>query len=440
MIAALVLEPLELWWARRLRPEWRAAPLVALRQDRVQHATAEARREGITSGMSLSGARLRCEELRVTEVSEAELRAAWESVLRELYGLSPFLDGTRRGRLFLSISAAEARMVAEAYDARVGHAEGCEAAELAALSTRVGRCRVLPKGSERAFLARLPLRFLRGVGLSGHSLQRLGWLGLSNAGELASWRRGQLRAFLGEEADHLAPYLHGPRRQRLPLAQPPLALRKTMRFEEPLFEPGPLEAVLERLAEALEGELAGRAAARLTLAAEVGGVEMRSTRFAKKPLRSARDIALLAGLALADSGAAPVGVEALTLELPEPVRPAVQGRLWPARERREGAWEELLERFPGAAVEVEWLDPYAESADLAWRWRHPAGGDELAVGEELARQEAAQPVAAASVATECDGGLEAMEAKHEANSATRSGGYRERQAHAGELVLGRGQG
>ncbi|MEX2541011.1 MAG: hypothetical protein WD314_04355 [Trueperaceae bacterium] len=423
MIAALVLEPLELWWARRQRPEWRRSPLVTVRENRVCHATPEARREGIVPGMSLAGARLRSESLQVTEVSEAELQAAWESVLRELYGLSPFLDGSRRGRAFLSISAAEARMVAEAYDTRVGHAAGRETAELAALATRVGRCRVLPKGSEGAFLARLPLRFLRGVGLSPYSLERLRWLGLSGAGELAGWRRSQLRAFLGGEADELMSYLHGPWRERLPLAQPPEALRRSARFAEPLFEPGPLEAAVGRLAGALEEALAGRAAGRLSVAAEVGGVQLRATRFAKKPLRAARDITLLAGLALADTGAAPVGIEALTLELPEPVRLASQGRLWPASSRREAAWEELLERFPRAAVEVEWLDPHAESADLAWRWYRPAVGEERSDEQEYR----SLPGPAEGVTGEV---------KRETNSATRSGGGRKRQAAESELVVG----
>jgi hypothetical protein len=398
VIAALVLEPLELWWARRLRPEWRRAPLVAVRENRVRHATAEARREGIVPGMSLAGARLRSEALQVTEPSEAELQAAWESVLRDLYGLSPFLDGSRRGRAFLSISVAEARMVAEAYDARAGHANGCETAELAALAARIGHCRVLPRGSETAFLNRLPLRFLRGVGLSPYSLERLRWLGLAAAGELAGWRRGQLRGFLGGEAELLLPYLHGPWRERLRLARPP-------------------EVALGRLAGTVAEALAGRASGRLTLAAEVGGVELRATRFAKKPLRAARDIALLARLALADTGAAPVGIEALTLELPEPVRPSGQGRLWPARERREAAWEELLERFPRAAVEVEWLDPYAEAADLAWRWRHPAAEDE---------QPEPQP---ARVPSE--------EEERETVAPTSPGGAGERQAGTGELALGR---
>ncbi|HEX7005323.1 MAG TPA: hypothetical protein VF168_14155 [Trueperaceae bacterium] len=452
MIAALVLEPLELWWAQRNSPELRGLPLVTSEQNRVIHATPEARREGVVPGMALSGARLRCQALRVVEVSEAELQAAWESVLNELHGLSPFLDGSRRGRLLLRVSAAEARMVAESYRVRVGHATTCEIAELAALSARAGSCRVLPEGSETHFLAKLPLRFLKGVGLSGYSLQRLGWLGLTSAGELASWRPGQLRAFLGGEARLLGPYLHGPRRERLPLAQPPRALKRQIRFEEPVFEPGPLEAAVERLAGALEEALAGRASGRLTLSAEVTGVQMRATRFAKKPLRARREIALLAGLALADTGAAPVGIEALSLELPEPALVARQGSLWLARERREAAWEELLGRFPRAAVEVEWLDPYAESSDLAWRWRRPAVGEEHADEQERWQGEPTEqertergrwqdgPSERESdrnerALTRDPPGLDAKGVKREANPATGSGGRGEGQARTRELVL-----
>ena len=438
MIAALVLEPFELWWAQRLEPGLRGEALVSLQRNRVSHASPQARRQGITPGMPLSGARLKSEGLRVTEPSEAELQAAWQGVLREVYGLTPFLDGSRRGRVFLDVSLAEARMAAEAFGARAGFAAGREIAELAALSARPGRLQVLPPGSEKRFLDLLPLRFLKGVGLGPYSLQRLHWLGLETAGDLAGWRRSQVSAFLGEEARPLLPYLFGPWRERLPLAQPPAVLRRTLTFEEPLFEPGPLGAALETLAQALMEALAGRSARRLTVSASVGGVEMRATRFAKKPLREKREIVTLAALALAETGAAPVGIEALALELPEPFRESGQGRLWPARERREAAWQALLGRFPDAAVEVEWLDPYAESADLMWRWRQPArsrgDGDVPASAPSPARESPATGSRAGGRPPAGGSGRE--EVRREEAPAAGAGGVAGRQARQGELVFG----
>lgn len=416
--AALLLQPFELWWAVRLRPEWREAPLVSVREGRVTHATPGARRLGVTRGMPLAAARLRG-ELLVTEATEVELQAGWESVVREMYGLTPFLEEAGQGLLFLRVSLAEARLLAQEYQARVGFAHNLELAHLAALSTLPGRCRTLPPGSDTPFLSLLPLRFLAGVGLSGYSLQRLRWLGVESVGELAAWRRPQLEAFLGEEAGLLLPYLHGPRRERLPLAAPPRALRRTIQFEEPLFEPGPLHAATLRLAGELGDALGDRSSNRLTVTAQVGGAHIRASRYAKRPLARSREIALLAWLVLEESGAAPLGIDELTVELAQPVRRAAQGRLWRGREQREKAWEALLARFPAAAVEVEWLDPYAESADLAWRWRHPALEEEQ--DGEGAAHEAAVP------------GGEVTGAQVEQSRAGPASG---RQAGTRELVLG----
>src|SRR5690625_5516374 len=128
--AALLLEPFELWWAVRLRPGWRGMPLVSVREERVTHATPAARRLGVTRGMSLAAAKLRG-ELLVTEATEAELQAGWESVVRELYGLTPFLEEAGRGLLFLRVSLAEARPPAPEDRARGGSAPNPEIAPLA---------------------------------------------------------------------------------------------------------------------------------------------------------------------------------------------------------------------------------------------------------------------------------------------------------------------
>src|SRR5690606_1222748 len=152
------------------------------------------------------GARLRVAELQLVDYAEADLQAAWEALLRELHGFTPWLAPAARGRVFLTLGTAEARQLAEALDAHAGSATSCELAELAALASRAGECRAVPEGGEEAFLARLPLRFLRGVGLGKRALERLSWLGLRTVAELRAWRRAQLAAYLGAEAAPLLPY------------------------------------------------------------------------------------------------------------------------------------------------------------------------------------------------------------------------------------------
>lgn len=367
-IAALCFDPLPLTLAQRADPELAHAALVCAQDGRVLHASAAAHRLGITLGMRLSGARMRVADLRVVEASEPDLAHAWGELLRELHEVTPWLEVGRRGRLFARVDAGEAKALAERYRARVGVAEAREVAELAALSSRPGACRTVAPGGEADFLARLPLRFLKGVGVSGKNLTRLHWLGLTTVGELAGWNAPQIRAYLGEEGEALLPYLHGPYRTRLRPQRPPAALRRSLAFEEPAREPRDLLPALERLSTALERALAGRAARRLTLTAGLAGSQRSATRLSKRPLTRAPQIRQQALFALQDSGATEAGIERLTLELAAPRRLGVQGGLWRAREERQRALEAALERYPDAMVQFAWRDPYAEADDLAWRW------------------------------------------------------------------------
>lgn len=387
VIAALCFDPLPLYLAQRTDPALAHAALVCVEDGRVLHASAAARRLGVTPGMRLSGARMRVEGLRVVQSREPEIEHAWGTLLRELHALTPWLEQGRRGRLFLRLEVREARALADRYGARVGMADTREIAELAALSARPGEERVVENGGASGFLARLPLRFLKGVGVSGKNLTRLHWLGLATVGELARWNASQIRSYLGEEGDALLPYLHGPYRTRLRAQRPPEVLQRSLAFEEPAREPRELLPALERLSTALERALAGRAARRLTLTAAFAGQQRSATRLSKRPLARARQIrqqalfaledVALENVALENRAAAGTGIERLTLALAAPRRLGLQSGLWRAREERQRALDAALERYPDAMVRFVWRDPYAEADDLAWTWERltPAAGD-----------------------------------------------------------------
>jgi nucleotidyltransferase/DNA polymerase involved in DNA repair len=382
VIAALCFDPLPLYLAQRADPALAHAALVCVEDGRVLHASAAAHRLGVTPGMRLSGARMRVEGLRVVQSREPEIEHAWDTLLRELHALTPWLEQGRRGRLFLRLEAREARALAERYGARVGVAAAREIAELAALSTRPGGERVVESSGASDFLARLPLRFLKGVGVSGKNLTRLHWLGLTTVGELARWNASQIRSYLGDEGDAVLPYLHGPYHTRLRAQRPPEVVQRSLAFEEPAREPRELLPALERLSTALERALAGRAARRLTLTAALAGQQRSATRLSKRPLAHARQIrqqALFAleDVALEDRAVAGAGIERLTLALAAPRRLGLQSGLWHAREDRQRALDAALERYPDAMVRFVWRDPYAEADDLAWTWERlsPAAGD-----------------------------------------------------------------
>jgi len=95
-------------------------------------------------------------------------------------------------------------------------------------------------------------------------------------------------------------------------------------------------------------------------------VAMPASRAAKRPLREAGQIRRQALLALGDCGAAPIGIDGLTLELDERRRVSDQEGLWATRSQRERAREAVLGRFPARLQRVRWGDPYAPAVDHAW--------------------------------------------------------------------------
>jgi len=395
-LVAVVVEPFPLWLAERRDPGLARTPLVACDEGRVLHANPAARRRGIDRGMRLAGARLRATSLAIAPSDEPGLAQGWRELVRELLGWTPWLDAGHRGRAFLRLSEAEAEALAVRLNARVGIADDLETAELAALATRPGQARGVAPQAAAGFLQRLPLRFLRGVGLAEGALTRLHWLGLASVGDLAAWSPAQLRAYLGEGAPGLLPYLHGPRRQRLTAWAPPAVLRRRLAFERPLFEPAELEPALDRLARSLALGLEGRAARHVTVATEGGGGPRRASRLAKRPLRAAGQIRQQALFALRDTGAAAGGIEDLAIELADPERVADAVGLWDARRQQETAVDAVLERYPHALVRVRWGDPHAPAADQAWRWAALEDGARARVGGRppVNRRERRQPALA----------------------------------------------
>ena len=366
MIAALCFDPLPLFLAVRADPGLARTPLVSVEEQRVTHANAAAKRHGITPGMRLDGARMRVEGLRVVAYAEPDLQHAWEELLRELSGRTPWVEAVARGRALARLEPDEAEALAAVYGVRVGLAPDCQTAELVALSVRPGTARRVD--DVHGFLARLPLRFLRGVGLSEANLTRLTWLGLGTVGHLAQWTPSQVTSYLGDEGEVLLPYVHGPRRTTLrPFEQVPTVSR-SLAFTEPVLEPGQLLPAIDRLAAELAAELGDRAARRLTLTAGLPGGTRRASRLSKRPLTQARHIRQQALFALRDSRAQGQPIERLTLELTAPEPLGVQEGLWPRRERRQRALEATLERFPTAPRRLEWQEPHAQATDRAGRW------------------------------------------------------------------------
>ena len=280
MIAALNFSPFPLYLAERQEPHRKRVPLVVVEEQRVQHANAPARRHGVVPGMRLEGARMRVSNLEVAEYTEPDLQHAWSTILQELSDYTPWLEAQERGRVFVKIDLDEAHELARHYDVPVGVADDLETAELASVTARPGCPRQVPSLEASAFIDRLPLHFLKGVGLSDANYTRLQWLGLASAGDLARWGAPQIRAYLNQEGAALLPYLQGPRRSDLRPFHQPETVRRSLTFTEPVLEPREVMSALDRLSSELEKALDGRVAQRLTLTATTPGGKQRASRLA----------------------------------------------------------------------------------------------------------------------------------------------------------------
>ena len=374
MLVALRFDPFPLWLAERRDGALERTPSVVVEEGRVTHANPAARRHGVTRGMRLEGARLRVAQLNVVQSHEPDLAQAWTDTLAALAGWSPWVAPLRRGLALLRLPDEEAALAARAFAARGGAAADRQSAELASATTTAGQLRRVAPGDEGAFLERLPLRFLRAVGVSDGDLTRLHWLGLRSAGDLARWSAAQVRGYLGPTGVALLPYLHGPRERCLSLWRPPVRLQRRLHADPALLEPHQIAPALERLADGLVTSLAGRGASLVTVEATAGGRHWRATRRVKRPLTTLAQLLRQAHAALGDSGvtaarASGLGIETLRLELGD-LRPvALQEGLWTTRAQREYALDVVSSRFADAFVGVRWGDPHAPASDRAWRWR-----------------------------------------------------------------------
>lgn len=367
LVTALLFEPFELWWATNQEPALRDRPLVSIRDDRVQHANPAARREGITPGLTLAGARLKTSNLQVVDTEAERLGQQWAWQLEQLHGWSPWLHSPSLGRAWLLAEPTEVQRLSLEYGVQVGAASSRELALAAALVTPPGQHRFVAAAQERKFLARVPVDRLPALGFQTRSAQRFAYLGIHRLGDLFHWKESQLRSIAGPEARRLHQLLHGPWDTRVPRYQPERTLESSYDFDDAVSEPFELEPVVRLLAGRLERKLAGQAAGRVVVTTESLGLRMPDETVCKEPVQAAEVLVRLVWRSLARSGAAALGIERLSITLTDLSRPQVQQGLWPQKEARERAIRLVSRRFPGAMLAFELVDPYSLARDRRYR-------------------------------------------------------------------------
>jgi len=365
MVAAALFLPWPVWLWRRENPALEGLPVAVHRGGKVAALSPLARKLGLREGMALEAARTRVESLQLLPYPP-RAEEAWKHLLAELHRLTPWVEALGPGVALLRLTPLEARLLAQGYRARVGVAPWREVALLAAWSAPEGEARAVEEAE--AFLDRLPLRFLQGVGLTPEGLEKLRLLGLKRVGELRRWRPSQVAAYL-REGRQLLPYLFGPWRKEV------ARFREEERAEAEVLLDPPAEAsegLFRHLARLLARKLAGRAAQRVAVVALAEGLALRGEHLVKEPLREEEGLYLALVAAFRRSGAWGMPLGGVRGEALGLLRPARQEGLF----QREGeGLKALLAHHPGLFLRVEVVDPDALAPEWGFRYRPWEVGD-----------------------------------------------------------------
>ncbi|CAM3675939.1 Protein ImuB [Deinococcus saxicola] len=329
----------------------------------------EAREAGVQAGMREIAALSRCPDLYAEVITAPSAVAAWAELLATLYArYSDQVEGRLPGTVFLKVGAPAARELAAALHAPVGLADSLEVAQLAALRARPGEVRDVDSGSaEKAFLALTPAAHLEVLGLTPAHIERLAFLGVRGIADLMKWSAAQREAFLGVHVGkQVNRFLKGERTKVVQKYVPGRVIEARMGLDSPLYEPREADVIFSELLPQILAELRSRAAAYLTVQADTLGGRLSATRKLKGSPDPA-GLLRIAGLALNDTGALPLGVETLTVQLSGIQQPGRMVGLWASLADLE-VTKDVLDRFPEALVKVEWLDPYAYATDARYHW------------------------------------------------------------------------
>lgn len=366
-VACVHLAPWPLTLLARSHP---GIPVAVLSEGsrRVLHASPRALALGVQPGMRDTAALGRCPELHAEVLAAPSATAAWAQLLETLYArYSDRVQGTTPGTVFLKLSPAGARDLAAALHAPVGLAGSLEVARLAALRAGPGEVREVGTGSaEQAFLALTPAAHLEVIGLSTAHTERLAFLGVRGLADLTKWSAAQRETFLGVEVGKgINRFLKGERTKAVQRHVPGRVITAHLELDAPLYEPTAAGVVFAELLPPILAELRGRTAAYLTVHADTVGGRLCATRKLKGQPDSA-GLGRIAGLALNDTGALALGVEAVGVQL-SGFQPARMVGLWAGLAELE-VTRDVLARFPEALVRVLWLDPHAYATDAQYRW------------------------------------------------------------------------
>jgi hypothetical protein len=176
-------------------------------------------------------------------------RACWESVLREINTVTPFIEGIEPPfAYFTECSFADARALAIRLSAQIGSGEHRPIARLAALRSAAGHVLQIHARRWVPFLRRFGVERLAELGFDEDMLEQLCLFGYATLDGAQRLSARQMQAQFGEEGMRLYAMLHPEPGDRIPLYTAPPHVEACHEYDVPVAaEPSLLEPVLGRL-------------------------------------------------------------------------------------------------------------------------------------------------------------------------------------------------
>ena len=218
---------------------------------------------GVTPGMAMARAALRCPKADFVPADHAAYQEAQEILFAALLQFTDRVETAGLGMFLLEVGQLARRFSedegltqailaglreAGELDLQVGLAEERFTAEQAAQAARLNSAVVVPPRSGRSFLSSLPLTVLPA---ESEVIRRLDLLGVRTLGEMAALPRMALIRQFGGPAGFLHDLAAGADPRPVAPDAPPLELRHRTTFRPPTEDQQTLLAAAQRMAEAL---------------------------------------------------------------------------------------------------------------------------------------------------------------------------------------------
>jgi nucleotidyltransferase/DNA polymerase involved in DNA repair len=367
------------WALERTDSSLEGHAVIAVDGALVVGSNALARRAGVRPGEAVGRARGLCPDGMFGSLEPGMLEGAYGALLERLNTVCAQLERDGIATIYGGdLRAEDAARVALELGVRVGISASRGSALLAALAAREGTVRL--ESNEDAFLEMLPLRFLRGAGVSPDALERLALFGIASLGDLRDRiTKTQLERQFPKDHARLLSLATGGDVRAVPVYVPPAGVTVRLELDDPALEPGELHPALVQLVADGISRLGRQLAGALSLEVDTPQGKRSSRIHLKDFTRDPQTLerAVYRALVNAQDG---LEVTALVLTLTDLTRPMpVQESLFAMLERpgvRE-AVQRVHRRFPERLGRLRITNPRAYLPERRFRFV-PLTGEERA--------------------------------------------------------------